>query len=328
MILMAVLLFALSVMALSVSVIASGMAVNNQKRYLVAAQVAQEASESGVNRLFAGLQSPQRPVILAAGGLDEVLRGTPSTQRAVRYSVRVTPALTDGADNDLDGRVDESDEEYMLEVASTGRADDVGKTVRVTMRTRYVTPDTPVYFDDPLATVDLRGTTLVSGFNVDLNGTNTGYTVPALGVGGDPANIENQAMSFSNRLEGAGGIPSVAEAEKLPFDLMHADATLVATVRLNPGVYSSTNINGAWGTQASPRIVAATGPVKIQGSGTGWGTLVVNGDLEITGSFKWFGLVIVKGDVRFTGSQNPRVQGGLMVRGDVLAVGAVEIKYS
>ena len=86
-ILMTAVLFAMTILAFSASVITSGVAASNQKRYLIAKQRALGAAESGVYHLLAGLNGPLRVSLLAAGKLEATLQGKAGSKRALRYSI-------------------------------------------------------------------------------------------------------------------------------------------------------------------------------------------------------------------------------------------------
>ena len=157
-ILMTSLLFAMTILAFSASVITSGVAASNQKRYLIAKQRALGAAESGVYHLLAGLNGTQRASLMAAGKLEATLEGNSSSTRTVRYAVTFGSGATDDIDNDLDGVKDESDEADIIEVSSTGYADNLARTVRVTLIARHRQPSMPgaVYIADPNARLHLQ----------------------------------------------------------------------------------------------------------------------------------------------------------------------------
>ena len=69
------LLFAMTAMAFAMSVVTSGLAVNHQRRYLVAGQRAQDAAESGIHHLLGALAGPGRLAVLTENRLEGVLAG-------------------------------------------------------------------------------------------------------------------------------------------------------------------------------------------------------------------------------------------------------------
>jgi hypothetical protein len=313
--LIAALLFAVTVMAFTASVLLSGRALQEHRRSLVAAQMAQDAAESGVHELVAALNSPLGGAIRAAGFAEGTLRGT--TERAQRYEVRLRAAGSDAADNDLDGKVDEEDEADMVEVTSTGFADGVVRTVRVTLLARYVDPKvgSATYIADPLADMKLNGNAfLISGVDVTAARVPTGLRVPGIGVAGDPAWIKAQiSKQQSGNVVGSGGVPSVYQVSALDLrELIDAGAR-AANVTLPSGSAIKPSAPGAWGTLEAPCIAYGTGSVHISGGAQGAGILIVDGDLKITGGFQWYGLVIVRGEIVFAGGG-----GGKMVTGAVI----------
>jgi len=63
--------------------------------------------------------------------------------------------------------------------------------------------------------------------------------------------------------------------------------------------------------------------IKLTGSSSGCGILLVEGDLELHGGFLWYGLVLVSGNVILTGGGGKNITGGVLAGGsaDVDQVG-------
>ena len=305
--LLAALLFAVTILALSSSVIISGVSLTNQKRRTVAAQRAQDAAESGVHHLLATLSGPEGAAVRAAGRLAADLQGTEGSSQAVRYEVTLAPAGNDGSDNDLDGQVDEADEADMLEITSTGHADRVARTVRVTFLSRFRSQrlSAAVAFNLQDATLQLDNSTLLfSGRDVDLNGVETGVVVPGIGIADSSNQIRNSIQShFRDSIVGLGRNPSVVQVEPLAdIEQMIEDAVRSHDIRLDKNGYSPTPL--PYGTLDHPKIVFARGDKsgdlidlnhnKIKGAGI----LVIDGGLEIgdvEAAVDWKGLVIIRG---------------------------------
>ncbi|MGH7163756.1 MAG: hypothetical protein ACREID_09750 [Planctomycetota bacterium] len=317
------LFFATTIMAFAASVIISGYAVEKQKRYIAANQMAQDAAESGVHMLISRMNSPEGSLLRAAGAAEGTMRGT--SARAQQFAITMTEAGADAADNDLDGTVDETDEADMIEVSSTGRYDSVVRTVRVTLLARYTDPNinSATYFADPFANLRFNGNAfLLSGYDVDINRVRTGLRVPGVGVNGDPNFIRsNVPGNRENRIEGLGGNPSVYQVDELDLrELIDAGAR-AANVTLAGTGTNSPSEPGAWGTLDAPAIVYGTGSVHVSGAGTGAGMLIVEGDLHISGAFDWYGVIIVRGEVIFSGGGGGRrVTGALVVEKDLSTV--------
>ncbi|MFI5403556.1 MAG: hypothetical protein ACHQ1G_11515, partial [Planctomycetota bacterium] len=260
------LLFAITVMAFSMSVIASGVAVNHHQRSLVAAQRAQDASESGIHHLLGALAGPGRFRVLRDRQLDAVIEGDEGSNAAIRYEVTIAPAGNDECDNDLDGLVDEEDEKDMYEATSTGRADRVAKTTRVTLLARYRAPSMPsaAYIADPAADLRFSGNAFViSGKDVGINGALTGLLVPGMGTPGDPNALKSQVgKSQDDNVNGLGGDLSVYQVEPIDFDPLIEDAVRSANVRLPSGGVVKPSKPGEWGTLETPAILFGTGNIK------------------------------------------------------------------
>ncbi len=318
------LLFAITVMAFAMSIVTSGLAVNDQRRSVAAAQRAQDAAESGIHHLLGSLAGPGRYRVLSDRRLDATLVGDEGSDAAQRYEVTIAPAGDDDCDNDIDGLVDEPDEKDMYEATSTGYADHIAKTVRVTLLARYRAPTMPAatYIADPAADLNLAGNAfLISGQDVDLAGAKTGELVPGIGVAGDISGILGQLGSQQDdNVLGTGGERSVYSVETIDFNQLINDAVRSANIRLESGKVEKPASEGAWGTLETPAILFGSGDIKISGGGGGAGVLVVDGNLTISGAFDWHGLVIARGEIIFAGGGGAkRVTGGVVVERDVLS---------
>lgn len=317
-------LFAITAMAFAMSIIVSSLAVSHQRRSVVGAQRAQDAAESGVGHLLGALAGPDRLRVLSEFRLEGVLQGDPGSIAAVRYEVSIEPAGNDGADNDLDGLVDEPDEADMYEATSTGYADRIEKTVRVTILARYRSPNVPAatYIADPYADINFSGNAfLISGIDVDTDLTKTGSLVPGIGVPGSPTTIRDQLKKQQDdNVVGTGGEPSVQTVDQIDFTQLIEDAVRSANVVLQPDSTQKPAKEGDWGTLATPAILFGSGDITISGGASGAGVLVVDGNLTISGSFEWQGLIIARGKVLFAGGGgDKRIVGGVVVEKDVLS---------
>jgi hypothetical protein len=341
-VLMTALLFAMTILAFSASVITSGVATANQTRYLIAKQRALSAAESGAYQVLARLNGPQRSKILAAGKFEGAIEGDEDSTRRVRYLVTLGSGAADGADNDLDGTIDEDDEADILEVVSTGYADNLTRTIRATMLARHRSPTLPgsVYIANPLGDFRFNGNSfLISGRDVDLNGNETGELVPGIGVAGS-ADLILDALSGTqlDNVIGLGGTGSVSQVAPVDLAPFIDDGVRSANVVLNGDGNHRPAAEGDWGTIDNPTIVFGRGNIHISGGAAGAGLLIVDGNLKVTGSFEWRGIVIVRGDVEFSGGGNTkRVVGGVIVErdvtnvsfgGDLTTSGTIDLLYS
>ncbi|MDH3591999.1 MAG: hypothetical protein OER88_08980 [Planctomycetota bacterium] len=314
-VLIAALFFAVTAMAYVASIISSGVAVHNQKRYMIAAERALDAAEAGVHHTLAAFRGGESIADLALKGLNGTLQG--DTDRAIAYRVLVAEGGADGADNDLDGLVDEDEEKDMIEVISTGSADNITRTVRVTMMARYRTPTIPaaVYIADAGAGISLKGNAfMISGFEYDKKGAKVaeGVIKPAIGVAGNPDAIKKKISKKAlDNLHGEGE-PPILEVDPIDFNPLIEDAIRSADMDISG--MSKPPYEGAWGTVTSPRIVFGQGDVHLSGGGGGAGILVIDGNLKISGGFEWVGLLIVRGKLDLTGGgSGKRLVGGLIV---------------
>ena len=311
--------FSMVAMAFSASVLTSGVALQQESRAFVASAEAQQCAESGVHFCVARMSGPNRGALLAAGGSLGVLTGT--GDRAARFEVAVLPAGDDGADNDVDGLIDEEDEANMVEVVSTGSFDGVSRTVYVTLLARYRAPNmgSAAYIENPLAGVNLNGKALlISGHDVDLAGAQTGNTVPGVGVNGDPGFVLTQIKAKQgSKILGLGGAPSVQQVPPLDLQALIEEGARSANVELDEdGTYKPTD--DEWGTIDQPAVVYANGSIHVSSGSQGAGLFIVNGDLTITGGFQWKGLVIVRGQITLKGGgDGKRIIGGLVVQDDL-----------
>ena len=81
--------FAVSVMALTASVISGGLALRQEAQAHDALRGAQQAAESGIHFVVAKMSRSEGPALLAAGRTEAVLRGT--GRSASRYAEAATP---------------------------------------------------------------------------------------------------------------------------------------------------------------------------------------------------------------------------------------------
>jgi hypothetical protein len=311
--LVAALLFAIAILALTASVLVSNEALVRQDRYFTAAQQAHATAESGVHFVVGRLESDLRHLLTQGATFEDTLRGAGGA--ASRFLASVVPAITDGTDNDLDGLIDEDDEGDILELTSTGSFDRVTKTVRVTLVPRYRVPwlTSSVYIGDPNADVVLSGSALVvSGAAVRIDGTPTGTTAVGIGVAGEPRFVAEQidAKVLANII----GNPQVAEVATQDLQALVEQGARAADILLASDDVQKPDRPGAWGKLPAPAVLYGAGDIKIASGSSGVGLLVVDGHLELTGGFEWIGVVIVRGGVTMSGGgSGKRIIGALLV---------------
>ena len=337
MILIAAMLFSITLMALTSAIITSGVASKNEKRYVLASQRAAEASESAVHLCVAKLKMPMGPVITDTGtNLTYAIGG--SGKRATRLSIDLFAGTRDGADNDLDGEVDEADEYNLIEMVATARHDNVGRALRVTMQRHDLefSPQSAIQIGDAGAITIYSGSShMISGAASDMHGN----AVPgapmasAIGVVGDPSGVISQLPSSASRT--IIGNPQVTQIQPFDLALFQGLAVSSADVTLGAGTHKPANA-GDWGTIESPKLVRFTGNTEVASSEQGVGVMFVEGDLDIRGGFQWTGVIVATGAVRFRGGGAAnRVIGSAIVSGsadpladDLRIDGTVDALYS
>ncbi|MGH7161838.1 MAG: hypothetical protein ACREID_00025, partial [Planctomycetota bacterium] len=228
--LVAALIFSTTILALAASMLVTGYAAEREKRAMVAAQHAQEAAESGVHMSIVQLNTRTTGLLTGGVNLLDALRGLGDA--AKRFVVDALPALDDGADNDLDGAVDEEDEADVIEVTSSGTYDRVTRTVRATLVPRFRIPrlKSVIYIGDIFATVGFSGNSyLISGQETTLLGGLLPGMGGGVGVAGDPTNIAGQISG--KVLLNIVGSPKVGQVERLDLQALVDEGARAASVR-------------------------------------------------------------------------------------------------
>ena len=265
---------------------------------------------------------------------DETITPSPAGQTVISYR----SGATNGSDDDGDGAVDEADEAAYTVITSTGRANDVQRTLQLLVRKAVVTPAFPAsaHIADSTPVLDLNGNAFrISGQDHFIDGTQD-LTRPAMFGLTSPANpsvLTSQVSSSSTgNITGSGGSPSIGQSTAINLDFLVEQARSAATVILPSGTVTS----GNWGTPtlSGVQVVYAPGDVKLAGGTAGAGVLVVDGDLTITGGIQWVGIILVRGGVRFAGGGGTNLLIGALacadeVTNDSLSVsGTVDLEYS
>jgi Tfp pilus assembly protein PilX len=83
---------------------------------------------------------------------------------------------------------------------------------------------------------------------------------------------------------------------------------------------TGTPCSGNLGSSASPGIFVASSNMKFNGSGKGYGVLIVTADLELAGNYNWEGLILVvgNGSVKVGGTFADAGSAGLKVYGAIM----------
>jgi hypothetical protein len=265
-----------------------------------------------------------------------------------------TPWLGDGVDNDKNGLIDDAEEKNIFAIHSEAwlnatAAGEIDPSVRSFHAVTDVVAEVvdfefafgqAIYIDDPKAKIDLNGGSFtLSGNdeNLDLS-KGPDPSRPAVGVNGDPSGVISQVAN-NQRAHIIGDLPdpAIGKTDPLDYDKYQTMLSPLATMNWSG---SNATYSGAIGDYAKRKgiIAHATGNLKLHGTTTGAGILIVDGDLEIDGNFKFAGLLIVHGNVSFQGGgAKQELLGALLLWGkdpqgapkeDLEVDGSVQIAYS
>ncbi len=199
---------------------------------------------------------------------------------------------------------------------------------------------------DSVATFDFAGSpTKVHGQDTDTTGlpSESGITLPAFNASNaaDSARLA-AAISKPGIISGAGNPPISVAKEDQSFDVFKYVDQLTAMANQTLTETSITGSTANLGTVTEPRITVLAPPqstpgdnpqVKISGSISGAGVLIVKADLWVSGTFDFKGLVLVVGNrtIEFEATGTPRIFGAMMVAGkllDFVSKGNGDIYYS
>jgi len=158
-------------------------------------------------------------------------------------------------------------------------------------------------------------------------------TLPGIATPNDPAPIANALSNQQlDNVQGTGADPSVRSSNvNLDLPALAAAWSQVADVTYN-GDLTNPSTSG-WGAIGDLKVVHVTGNLKVSGTNTGAGVLVVDGNFEMDGTFNWNGIILVLGDTDIKGGGNAKqVVGSLMVQGTLTGTsnvnGNVKLLYS
>jgi len=246
------------------------------------------------------------------------------------FSVEPTHLLKDGRDNDGDGIVDDIDED-IYQIICTGTYRTAKRRVASYLGPVGLLPtlDAAINVTNPGIQIDLKGTSLVSGLDVNMDGS----TGPTNGWGlaiespGTVSHLDAELDSSEEaQVDGQGGAPSLGASGTIDFPALSATLENVADTVLTGDKYSRL----VAGTRSQPSITYRNGDVRISGNSTGAGILIVNGDLIIAGTFRFDGIVLVAGNIEKAAGTADIY--GSVVTGpatkQILATGTLNVRYS
>ena len=260
----------------------------------------------------------------------------------------------DGIDNDENGLIDDDDEDPVFAIRSDGWLNALPDgEAHASVESHHAAVDAvaelidfefafdqAIYVDDPAAQIDLNGGAFeLSGNDRNLDGTSgVDPARPAVGVAGDPSGVLSQ-VAGNQRTHIVGNLPdpAIGATAALAFDDYLA---MLAPLSAMEWDGPADTYGGTFGDFQNRRGIVshAKGDLKLHGTTSGAGVLIVEGDLEIDGRFTFAGVVIVRGNVSFQGGGGGKeIYGALLVWGedgprppreDLEINGTVQVTYS
>jgi len=295
------------------------------------------------NELRTDLDS-ERALLGAESGVDEgVFRGQSGTLvdgasfsrdlgGGLSYTALPTHLLHDGKDNDGDGLKDEPDEDvFQIEVTGTYR-NSVRRIAAYLGPVQLLpTINSALTVSNPGETIELKGTPLISGNNVNMNGTAASPNVFGLSYV-SPATQASVLAQLSGteqtKVVGTGPTPSIGAAGSVNVPALVAQMSNYANIVLTSNKYTSYSFGN--GPAHVANIAYRNGDVTFGGNTQGAGILAVNGNLTFSGNFRFDGVILVTGNIEATAGTT-RIFGAILQgpAGSFLQLkGTVEILYS
>ena len=192
---------------------------------------------------------------------------------------------------------------------------------------------------EPGVVLDLQGNNfLIDGHDTNPDGTpgpgpdQYGISTAEGGTPGDnsAALVAQVGNNQDDNILGVGADPSIGEvAGGIDVDALYSQFVASPNQTIPAGTYDGV----AWGDWASSDMVTTyvPGNLRLSGTASGAGVLIVDGDLTVIGEFEFAGIIIVTGDARFTGGgSGTHLWGTLMTKGStqVDVGGSAELIYS
>jgi len=317
-------------------------------RYLVAKSGASKLDPDGALQAADGWDNNQNSYIDESGErYPEVLSKQPMTAEApkypyvrVEYKMRSNKLVRFG---DLDKNPATPPVENftigapVLRLTALGQRGNANKVIEAeAVRFPFVDVSTPVWGGNALK---LNGNALLID-GADHQATAPYDTIP--GAASVPAILTLGPTSDvplspgqENNVIGAGGTSSIEQSTySYDFNAIKASAMVEAENTLAAGTSLSSS-DPPLGTMADPQLTYAEGNLKIAGTWSGAGILVVNGNLTMTGGCQFRGIVVCLGDVSLAGggpADVANIIGGLIYQGTVVEDssigGAARVLYS
>ncbi|MHC4513738.1 MAG: bactofilin family protein [Planctomycetota bacterium] len=249
------------------------------------------------------------------------------------FTVQPTYLKDDGTDNDADGFIDEDDED-VFQVVVTGTYRRTTRRVAAYLGPVPLLPklQAAMTTQDPGIEIVLKGTPLVSGNNLNIDGGDgSGADMPGLAIvpPGTVAHLLSELGPVEqDNVVGAGGPPSLATASSVDIVTLVAQIQNAANLILTTNMYSEYRFGDA--SLGTANTTFRNGDVTFTGNVRGAGVLVVTGDLEMRGNFRFDGVIIVLGRI-INGAGTAQIYGSVLQGpkgGKLEAKGTLDIHYS
>lgn len=258
------------------------------------------------------------------------------------WSVSYGPGDSNGADDDGDGSIDESDEDNFTVLTSTGTAGGVSRHIRVLLRTPTAIAgfEGATVFNVDAPVLDLNG----NAFNIEgeehfIDGTLDSTRTAKYSVA-SPATVATLTAQVSStqrdNMTGLGGSPAMGQVAAIDLNALVLESQRAASVTLAPGTYSGRTFGTP--VEGGTEVVNVPGDLHLSGNTQGAGILVVDGDLRISGSFTWTGIILVRGRTSMVGGGGTKRLVGSLVVGEevgstsdstsVTVSGTIDLLYS
>lgn len=292
----------------------------------------------------------ERALMAAEAGVDDALFKASTTglvdgmtfQRTLANGLSfesvVTHLYVDNIDNDGDGLKDALDkDEDVFQVVVTGTSRTTERRIAAYLGRVVSLVDTKsaMALQNPSVTLDLHGTSIVSGQDVDMNNVPTGVVEPGMSIEapGTVADLDAELTGAErDQVRGAGymaGTPSLALASTaVDLTTLVPQLQNAANIVLTSNHYSAFDFGN--GQAGVANITYREGDVKFAGNTQGAGILVVTGDLELKGTFRFDGVIIVLGRINNSGG-TADVFGSIIqgpTGGSILMKGTMVVQYS
>lgn len=271
------------------------------------------------------------------GNLFHEVEFTRTLSNGFSYTVKPTHLLVDGNDNDDDEEVDEADED-VFQIVVTGTYQKVSRRVAAYLgpvaNTTLPSLEGAITMQNATMTIQLAaGNPLISGTNRNLDGSPGDPAQSRYGITAAPpatlAGITDELTgSEPGRVTGLGPSPSVTSGAAINLTNLVDEVRNTASVVLPAVVNGSTTIGDA--AAGDYRIMYRDGDLRLGGTATLSGILVVTGDLDLKGTVRFNGVIVCLGNIS-NSAGTADIFGGVILGPDSDTVelrGTSKLRYS